>query len=708
MGLAMINLADLVRDTAAIFRPPERLSVAQAAEKYVQLNNPPSYVGPYLNDKAPYMVEPMDMTMSRDHTALIFAGPAQSAKTQALVLNLLAYVVKCNPMDAILYSMSQSAARDFSKRRVDRLHRYSEEVGSELLKGQHADNTHDKTYKSGMLFSISWPAINEMSSKPVPIVIFTDYDRMPDDIDGEGSPFVLGQKRTTTFRNLGMTIVETSPGRPVKDSKYRTTGHEAPPCTGVLSLYNQGDRRRWYWPCPECNEFFEPAFSLLTWKTTREVDSQKIPLTIPEMAETTRMQCPHCGEKIEHRHKKAMNRRGVWLREGEKIRVNGERYGSPRYSKTVSYWLKGPAATFITWPEMVTKYLNAMQLYEQTGDDTELKATINTDQAEPYTPKTTESARMADDLQARAVKDRDDRVVPEDVRCLFAMIDVQKNRWEVQVHGVRPGRPYDLIVIDRFKVEKSKRLDADGDPLWVKPASYPEDWDLLIEQVMDKTYPLEDGKGRMSIALTLCDSGGSKSRNHDKKSSELEQDMSTTSNAYNFWRSLREKGRADRFVLVKGDPNMSAPRAHLEYPDSSRKDRNAGARGEIPVLFLNVNSLKDTLNAMLDREEPGGGMVEYPAWLPHWWYEELVAEARTNKGWVKLGSRRNEAWDLLTYAVGACVWRRIEKVDWANPPPWLAPWAQNPHVTLEGPQAPSVDKSKSPTHLLERLGEELA
>ena len=28
---------------------------------------------------------------------------------------------------------------------------------------------------------------------------------------------------------------------------------------GILSLYNRGDRRRWYWPCPHCGEYFQPA-----------------------------------------------------------------------------------------------------------------------------------------------------------------------------------------------------------------------------------------------------------------------------------------------------------------------------------------------------------------------------------------------------------------------------------------------------------------
>ena len=168
------TLSGMVLSLAALFRPPERLTVTQAAEKYRHLNNAPVYMGPYRSEDTPYMIEPMDMTQSREHTSVVFVGPAQSGKTEGIVLNVVAYLIMCNPMDCIIYHMSQAAARDFSKRRIDRMHRHAEIIGGQLQEGSNADNTHDKQYKSGMLLSISWPSISEMSSKPVPVVIFTD------------------------------------------------------------------------------------------------------------------------------------------------------------------------------------------------------------------------------------------------------------------------------------------------------------------------------------------------------------------------------------------------------------------------------------------------------------------------------------------------------------------------------------------------------
>jgi phage terminase large subunit GpA-like protein len=71
------TLEHMVLSTAEAVRPPERLTVAEAAEKYRYINNPGSYVGPFKNSVTPYLVEPMEMLTSLNYTAMIFVGPAQ-------------------------------------------------------------------------------------------------------------------------------------------------------------------------------------------------------------------------------------------------------------------------------------------------------------------------------------------------------------------------------------------------------------------------------------------------------------------------------------------------------------------------------------------------------------------------------------------------------------------------------------------------------
>lgn len=663
---------------AGLLRPPDRMSVPEAAEKYVHLNNPGSYVGPYLNSGCWYMVEPAQMLTAREMNAVVFVGPAQTGKTQSLLLNWIAYSAKVDPMDMILYSPTQANARDFSTRRVDRMHRHSPEIGGMLVKKADADNKFDKHYTNGMILTLSWPTVTELSGKPVGRIGLTDYDRMPDDIGGDGSAFDLAMKRTTVYGSFAMTLAESSPSRPVGDPTWLPKSpHEAPPTTGILALYNRGDRRRRYWPCPFCSEYFEAKFEMLTWE----------PLPNPvDASETVKLQCPKCGEKIAPVQRADMDLWGLWLKDGQSADRFGNIKGRGERSVIASYWLMGPAANFMPWKTLVMNYLTAMGEFERTGSEEALKKFYNNDLALPYIPRSIQEMRVPEVLKARAEpfpvaeEDTDERVlrhvqaghdallpmVPAGVRFLVACVDVQKNLFMVQVFGICPGAPFDMVVVDRFQVVKSNRTDNDGDRSWVKPSAYLEDWHLLHELVMKKQYPLADGSGRrMMIRATACDSGGKEG---------------VTTNAYNFYRALRTDGNGGRFHLVKGDHAPGIPRARITFPDANQKDKLSAARGDVPVLMLNSNALKDTLNGRLDCIEPGKGMVRFPDWLPDNFYAELCSEVRTDKGWEDpRGKARNEAWDLAYYCIGLCVSEilRVEKFDWSNPPGWAKEWDSN-------------------------------
>jgi phage terminase large subunit GpA-like protein len=665
------TLDEIVRSVATLLRPPERLTISQAAERYVYISNPGSYVGPYRVAVAPYMKEPMDMLRSREHSAVIFVGPAQSSKTESLILCWTAYSVVVDPQDAIVYCPTMAAARDFSVRRVDRLHRHSREVGKQLLPRRDADNKTDKQYRSGMILTLSYPSVSEFAGRPIGRVALTDYDRMDDDIDGEGSPFDLASKRTTVFGSYAMTLAESSPSRPVTNPKWmRKSAHEAPPCEGILGLYNRGDRRRWYWPCQRCGGFFEGEFGQFRWDAAISDPAQA--------AATVYLECPICGGHNQPVERAAMNAAGMWLAEGQTIDQHGRVRGQPRRASIASYWMNGSAAAFVTWPKLIENYLLAAQDYERTGSEDSLRKWFNTDMGVPYIPRLEATERLPEILKARA-EPLPEREVPPDCRMLVAAVDVQKNAFVVQIHGILPGAPFDIAIVDRFTVFKSLREDEDGDKQWVKPGSYLEDWDRITEQVMERVYPLSDGSGRsMAVRMTVCDSGGK---------------AGVTANAYNYYRKLKRDGLAGRFHLVKGTAIPTAPRVRVDYPDSGRKDRMAGARGDIPVQFFNSNLLKDELAARLETLVPGKGQIRFPQWLEDWFYSELCAERKGVKGWENPSNNRNEAWDLLYYCLGVCASPvlRLDRVDWSAPPGWLEEWDRNSLVLQ-----PSQEKAFAP------------
>lgn len=701
------SLEELIVQAAEAVRPANRMTVAEASEAFRFINVPGAYVGKWLNDTVPYLVEPMEVLTDLNYTGMVFAGPAQCGKTDT-ALNWLLHSVVNDPADMMIVQTSRTTARDFSIRRISRLHRDNEDIQNKVLK----DNTFDVHYASGMLLTLSWPTINELSGKPIPRLWLTDYDRMPMDVDGEGSPFSLARKRATTFKRHGMTVAESSPGFVVDNPRWvRRSRHEAEPTQGILALYNGGDRRRWYHQCVNCKNTFEPDFELLVYPDTADM---------MEAAEMAMMACPHCDTRYTHDGsnglpgKHEMNVRGRWVKDGMVWLPDGTVEGTAIRSDIASFWLKGVAAAFADWKTLVLNYLKAEAEYESTGTEEALKSTVNTDQGKPYLPKQSVSDRVPEQLKSRAQK-LGVKEVPAPVRFLIASIDVQKNRFVVQVHGIAENS--DVYIVDRFDIVKSKRVDQDGERYWVNPAAYTEDWKLLVEEVMERSYPLGDGSGRrMKVKMTVCDSGGK---------------AGVTANAYDFFRWLRtgEDGESDedtkdtdqgeykwspdlagRFLLIKGASQKDAPRFAIGYPDSQRKDRNAGARGEVPVGFINTDTLKDLLNNRLDRTDPGGRIV-FPDWLSDNFYIELTVEVKDKaKGWINPKRYRNESWDLLVYLYAALLTPQINlaHIDFDRPPGWAGQWDRNDMIYDPHRVAKPFDAQAKRAYSLSKLAENLA
>ena len=264
----------------------------------------------------------------------------------------------------------------------------------------------------------------------------------------------------------------------------------------------------------------------------------------------------------------------------------------------------------------------------------------------------------------------------------------------VQILGIAPGKPYDIYLVDRFTIRYSDRPDPSAPEgkesyMWVKPGAYLEDWDQITEQVMKASYDIDDGSGRkMMVKMTLCDSGGK---------------AGVTTRAYEYFRKVKKEGWLGRFHLVKGDATPGSPRARITHPDADKKSM-AGARGEIPVLMLNPTINKDDLNNRLDVMVPGYGMIHLPTWLispvkaedMSWFFSEMTSEMRVpGKGWEKV-ARRNEAWDLYYYCIGACASTllNVERIDWTNPPPFAAPWDENPLVIKREAVAAFADQGQ--------------
>lgn len=693
--LSFGSASEIASEVIELLKPPQETTVAESVSRNLRIVNPSGSSGNWSPETAPYMIEPMNLSRSRLFEAVVFMGPARSGKTVALVDGVIAYSIVDDPADCMVVHTSQGGAEDFSKMRIRRAIQGSPELLSRLSPRSHDDNVYLKLFKSGMAIRFGWPSLSQLSGKDLRRVLMTDVDNHSGDLTVDEA-FGLALKRTQTYMSAGICVAESSPARDYADADWKPAHpHEAPPAAGIASLYNRGDKRLLYWPCPECKKPFAAVagvelFRLPSFDELKERVVREDPLLLAERYAF--VCCPHCGVSIDPKHKRSMTAAARWVAQGQAMQIGGEVTGEPLRSRVASFWLGGVAAAYQPWAQLVERYLQAIKQFVTTGDSKPLKTTVNVDQAMPFLPPSARSRRNAHELQERC-EPMIQGTVPAGVRFLTAQVDVQAGKragFVVQVNGWSVDRQ--KWIVDRYSLRSSERVSESGDVLRLDPAAFVEDWERLVEKCIERRYPLADGSGRtMPIRITLCDSGGAAGKDGEG---------GVTHNAYAFWRSLRLRGLGHRFMLVKGASAANAPRVHKTFPDTrSRKDRNSGSAGDVPVLMLGTDALKDLVAGDLKRDIPGPGFWHFPDWLPSSAYDELTSEVRASKGWVKVGSKNNEGLDLAVYGEAAFIYLGADKITEANCPPWARDWDHNPDVTGDGEKPVDIPRRRASSYL---------
>lgn len=666
-----MNFADLQSEIlsglADNFAPAAELSVSDAIAKCLVLAS-----GPYEPGLTPYMREPADMLGSRKFHTVVVIGPARTGKTVTLIDGWIARNVAFDPGDMLVVQSSQDLARYYSKVRVKRMIDASPMVRERQSSRRQDDNTFDKMFRSGMCLAFGWPSGAQLSGRDFRYVALTEYDAASDDIDGEGSLYVLARKRTDTYLSAGKVLVESSVRAEYTDPSWvRRVQHEAPPATGITALYNSGTMCWYHWQCEHCGEWLalDPDVHVMFGlPSLDDLCEQLKGLDAAEWARSmAHIACRSCGAEFDEGRKRQLNGAGMWVPSGCTI-VDGVLVGSPRDTGVYSAQIPCVAAAYQSWQSVLMRYAVAIQDYARTGSEVEIKSTVNLDQGRAYLSLLSGGRRGLDAESTKRRTELQQGIVPHGARFLTAQVDVQAGKrrgFVIQV--VAWGRDREHWIVDRYALKSSARLDPDGKPYPIDPSGYVEDWGRLKEKAIERTYPLADGSGRvMRVRLTVCDSGG---------------EDGVSNRAYEFHRRLMREGKDGRFRLLKG--RDTGPRMLPDqYPDTrGRKDRDSGSAGDVPVCFVNVNELKDTLAADLERTAPGPGYWHIPRWMDDSHVRELTAEVRTSAGWRKTShAAKNESIDLCVYAEAAYLRLQGERIDWDNPPAWAAEWERNSEV----------------------------
>ena len=381
----------------AVLKPPPDLTLSQWADKYRILSAESSAEpGRWHTDKAPYQREIMDAIGDPHIRKVVVMSAAQIGKTDALILNPLAYYMDYAPAPILVVQPTLDMGQTFSKDRLAPMIRDTPVLRDKVdVKSRYSGNTIlKKNFPGGHITIVGANSASGLASRPIKVLLCDEVDRYPASAGTEGDPLLLAQKRQTTFWDKKTVIVST----PTIKGQSR-----------IETEFNLSTQEEWNVPCPDCGHY-QP----LVWANVI-FDSEN-----PQGE--VMYECECCGVVSNEYQWKKSGRRGRFVAKNPEAETRG-------------FHLNTLASTFCTWKEIVQKFLVAKEQLDQ-GNPEGMKVWVNTELGETWE----ERGEQLEDTALLNRREIYDAVVPDDVLVLTAGIDTQDDRFEVEVVGWGVGK----------------------------------------------------------------------------------------------------------------------------------------------------------------------------------------------------------------------------------------------------------------------------
>ena len=509
------------------------------------------------------------------HTVVVMSS-AQVGKTEVLN-NLTGYHIDQDPSPMLVVQPTLQMAEAWSKDRLAPMLRDTPTLRGKVKDPRARDSGNTllhKTFPGGHITMAGANSPASLASRPVRVVLQDEVDRYPPSAGTEGDPVNLAKKRAANFwnRKVGLFSTPTIKG-----------------ASRIELAYFGSDQRKYWVACPHCGHEQTLAWSQVKWT---QVEGRHDP-------SSARYACSGCAVLWTDAERYIALRSGEWRAEAEFRGIAG-------------FWLNAMYSPWVTLEGLVTDFLEAKRAMDQ-GDSRLMVVFVNTALGETWE----EGGERPDWTYLAGRREKYEAEVPDGALVLVAGVDIQDNRWELEVEGFGSG-------------EESWGIDyrvGFGDPA---RAEFWRDLDLALQA----TY--RDNAGAVHrISATCIDSGG----HH-------------TQGVYEFCKAREHR----RIYAVKGDDG--AGRAMVSAPKRQKTAQQASA---VDLFIVGVDGIKGLIYGRLRVTEPGPGYCHFPAQYPDDWFEQLTAEklvTRYQRGvpyktWVLPSGKRNEALDCRVYAYAA-------------------------------------------------------
>lgn len=383
------------------FRPPPNETIDEWADKNRILSSKSSgEPGRWKTSRVPYTREICHELSPQSHSdSVVWMKGAQVAATET-GMNFILYTIDRSPGPIIALYPTIDMGKKYSRIRLQPAIEACKSLTTKIKDNRSRDSGNtilQKDFPGGTLVITGANSASGLRSMSMRFGHCDEIDAYPENVDGEGDPLYLLEKRFANFQR--------------KKILYSST----PTIKGISRIgkkFRESDQRYYYVPCPKCGKH-----QIIKWENIKYTNDDP---------DTVYLQCIHCDEKILEHHKTWMLENGKWIRHNPKLKRPGFHL-SALYSPLGWY----------TWKQAVKEHI------ESIGDPLLRQVWINTVLGEEWDDEA-ESTIDTHFLQSRC--ERYDAPVPSGVVFLTAGGDVQDDRIEVFIYGW--GARYECWLID--------------------------------------------------------------------------------------------------------------------------------------------------------------------------------------------------------------------------------------------------------------------
>ena len=399
---------------AAGLQPDPDITVSEWADDNRVLSQKASAEpGRWRTDRTPYLRDIMDdLSPYSSVMSVAFMAGAQVGKTET-GNNWLGYIMHHAPGPTMMVQPTVDTAKRVSKQRLAPMIEETPALREIVRDNRSRDSGNTqlaKEFPGGILIISGANSAVGLRSMPVRYLFCDEIDGYPMDVDGEGDPVQLAEKRTTTFARRKIFKCSTPTVRDM---------------SRIEREFLAGDQRRYFVPCPHCDHRQWLRWANIKWSS----DDPK----------SAAYACEACGVLIEERFKPQMLAGGVWRPMAA--------CADPRIRSYHLSSLYSPLG-WKSWSDIVAEFLAAK------GDAPSLKTWVNTVLGETWEEEY--AARVdADGLMSR-MEPYEPGVAPEGVLAITAGVDMQDNRAAIVLIGWGEGEESWRIVHQEIGGDPSK------------------------------------------------------------------------------------------------------------------------------------------------------------------------------------------------------------------------------------------------------------